>query len=59
MRLPILSSWRPVDEPRPAPSAAGDFPTPREVLGEVGLLLAIHLAAAFAVAATLRWFGIA
>jgi hypothetical protein len=29
------------------------------VLGEVGLLLAIHLAAAFAVAATLRWFGIA
>ena len=34
-------------------------PTPGEVLTEIGLLLAIHLALAFAVAVTLRLFGIA
>jgi hypothetical protein len=39
--------------------AVGAFPAPREVLGEIGLLLAIHLAAAFAVVMALRLFGIA
>ncbi len=59
MRLPIPSSWRRADEVRPAPSPAGDFPVPREVLGEIGFLLAVHLAVALAVAAALQWFGIA
>jgi hypothetical protein len=56
---PIRSFWRPAETRRGAPSAAGDYPTPHEVLGEIGLVLAIHLAAAFAIAATLRWLGIA
>jgi hypothetical protein len=58
MRLPIRTLWRSVDTDR-APSAAGDYPTPGEVLTEIGVLLAIHLAAAIAVAVTLRLFGIA
>jgi hypothetical protein len=37
---------------------AGDFPAPGEVLAEIGLLLAIHLAVALAVVLTLRAFGI-
>ena len=37
---------------------ASDLPTPSEVLGEIGLLLAIHLAVALAVALTLPAFGI-
>jgi hypothetical protein len=37
---------------------ASDFPTPSEVLTEIGLLLAIHLAVALAVALTLPAFGI-
>jgi hypothetical protein len=40
-----------------APVASG-FPTPSEVLTEIGLLLAIHLAVALAVILTLRAFGI-
>ena len=58
MRLPIRTAWRSVDTDR-APSAAGGYPTPGEVLAEIGMLLAIHLAAAIAVTVTLRLFGIA
>ena len=35
------------------------FPQPGEVLGEIGLILAVHLAVAVAVTLTLRAFGIA
>ena len=35
-----------------------DFPAPGEVLAEIGLLLAIHLAVALAILLTLRAFGI-
>ncbi|MBL6614620.1 MAG: hypothetical protein ISP49_13865 [Reyranella sp.] len=56
---PIRTFWRSANNRQGAPTAAGEYPTPHEVLGEIGLLLAIHLAAAFAIAATLRWFGIA
>lgn len=59
MRLPIPTQWRSVDVDHRAPSAAGAYPTPGEVLIEIGMLLTIHLAAAFAVAVTLRLFGIA
>jgi hypothetical protein len=59
MRLPIRTPWRSVDADHRAPSAAGEYPTPGEVLTEIALLLTIHLAAAFAVAVTLRLFGIA
>jgi hypothetical protein len=37
---------------------AHGFPAPGEVVAEVGLLLAIHLAVALAVILTLRAFGI-
>jgi hypothetical protein len=40
------------------PAAAG-YPIPGEVLTEIGMLLTIQLAAAFAVVVTLRLFGIA
>lgn len=56
---PIRTYWHPAETRLGAPSGAGDHPTPHEVLGEIGLLFAIHLATAFAIAATLRWFGIA
>ena len=61
---PAIRPWSP--EERATPVAAGDerphvdgTPTPGEVLTEAGLLLAIHLAVAFAVALTLRLCGIA
>ena len=59
MRSPVRTLWRSVDTDHRAPSAAGDYPTPGEVLAEIGMLLAIHLAAAIAVTVTLRLFGIA
>ena len=59
MKLPIRTLLRSVDTDHRAPSAAGDCPTPGEVLTEIGVLLAIHLAAAIAVAVTLRLLGIA
>jgi hypothetical protein len=37
---------------------AGDVPTPAEVLGEIGFILALHLAAAAAVTLTLLAFGV-
>jgi len=61
---PVSRLW-PSSE-RPAPQAIGDdrrrgddTPTPGELLTEAGLLLAIHLAVAFAVVLTLRVCGIA
>ena len=36
----------------------GDVPTPAEVLGEIGFILALHLAAAAAVTLTLHAFGL-
>jgi hypothetical protein len=59
MRLPIRAFWRSADIGRQAPSAAGGHPTPGDMLTEIGLLLTIHLAVAFAIALALRWFGIA
>lgn len=59
MRLPTRTLWRSADIDRRAPSATGGCPTPGEVLTEIGLLLTIHLAVAFAIALALRWFGIA
>jgi hypothetical protein len=39
--------------------AVGNHPSPGEVLAEIGLLLAIHLAVAFAIVVTLGVSGIA
>jgi hypothetical protein len=58
MRLPIRTLSRSVDTDR-APSAAGDCPTSGEVLTEIGVLLAIHLAVAIVITVTLRLFGVA
>jgi hypothetical protein len=61
---PVFRSWS-SDERATHDVADGDrrppagAPTPGEVLTEAGLLLAIHLAVAFAVALTLRLCGIA
>ena len=61
---PAVPPWS--SDEHAAPVGAGgerpqddDTPTPGEVLAEAGLLLAIHLAVAFAVALTLRLCGIA
>jgi hypothetical protein len=61
---PALRLWS--SDERVTPVVTGDdrprgdsTPTPGEVLTEAGLLLAIHLAVAFAVALTLRLCGIA
>jgi hypothetical protein len=51
--------WRSAEAHDEAPPVAGDYPRPGEVLTEIGLLLAIHLAVAFAVALTLRLLAIA
>jgi hypothetical protein len=37
---------------------AGDVPTSGQVLGEIGFILALHLAAAAAVTLMLRAFGV-
>jgi hypothetical protein len=58
MRSPIRILSRSVDTDHRAPSAAGAYPRPGEVLTEIGLLLAIHLVVALAVTETLRLFGI-
>jgi hypothetical protein len=39
-------------------SVAGDTPAPGEVLLEIGLMLAIHLAIALAIILTLQAFGL-
>jgi hypothetical protein len=39
-------------------SPVADFPAPGEVLLEIGLMLAIHLAIALAIIVTLQAFGI-
>lgn len=59
MRLPTRALWRSADIDRRAPSATGGYPAPGEVLTEIGLLLTVHLAVAFAIALALRWFGLA
>jgi hypothetical protein len=62
MRSARRSFWRPDDRAAPRMvghrSHAGDAPAPGEVLIEVGLILAAHLAVAIAVTLTLRAFGI-
>ena len=58
MRVPFRSSWRSTDAHHQVQAVADDFPTPGNVLTEVGLLLAIHLGVAVAVAMTVRWFGV-
>jgi hypothetical protein len=62
MRSVRRSFWRPDDHAAPRVAdhrlLADDAPTPGEVLVEVGLILAAHLAVAIAVTLTLRAFGI-
>ncbi len=41
------------------PAGTPDFPMPGEVLGEIGLILAVHLSVALAVTLVLQAFGIA
>ena len=59
MKVYLRSLWRSIEADRTQQRVAGDYPSPGEVLTEIGLLLAIHLAVAFAVALTLRLYGIA
>ena len=59
MRVPTRTPLRPAESLDRVPSVTSDQPTPGEVLTEIGILLAIHLAVAMAVALTLRAFGIA
>jgi hypothetical protein len=59
MRVSVRFLSRSANAEHRAPPAVGAFPTPREVLDEIGLLLAIHLSAAFGVVMALRLFGIA
>jgi hypothetical protein len=64
MKLSLRYFWRSAvratraTAPRHEPPVASDLPAPGEVLTEIGLLLAIHLAVALAVILTLRAFGI-
>jgi hypothetical protein len=62
MRSARRTFWRPDDRAAPRmvrqQSVAADAPSPGEVLVEVGLILAAHLAVAIAVTLTLRAFGI-
>lgn len=58
MRVSIRSPWRSTESSDRAPSVPGEFPTPPEVLTEIGLLLAVHLGLAVAVVLALRLFGI-
>jgi hypothetical protein len=55
---PRRASARQRSFPADSRTTAG-YPQPGEVLGEVGLILAVHLAVAVAVTLTLRAFGIA
>lgn len=59
VRFPSHTADAGPDTSHGAPSAVGGFPAPREVLGEIGLVLASHLAAAFGITVILRLFGIA
>jgi hypothetical protein len=59
MRVPFRTQFCATAAPDRVPVGAGDYPTPGELLTEIGVLLAIHLAVAIAVAVTLRFFGIA
>jgi hypothetical protein len=59
MRVSVRFPSRAADAGHQAPSAGGSLPTPREVLGEIGLALAIHLAVAFGIAVLLGSLGIA
>jgi hypothetical protein len=59
----LHSSRQPAAAPHRATCAseaqpASEFPQPGEVLGEIGLLLAVHLAVALAVALVLPPYGI-
>jgi hypothetical protein len=57
MKSAFRSVRRPQQGAHPQP-LAGDVPAPGEVLGEIGLILALHLAAAAAVTLTLLAFGV-
>lgn len=59
MRLPLRILPRSLDADHRAFATAGDGPTSGEILAEIGVLLTIHLAVAFAATVTLRLFGIA
>jgi hypothetical protein len=57
MKSAFRSVRRPQQGAHPRP-LVGDVPAPGEVLGEIGLILALHLAAAAAVTLTLLAFGV-
>jgi hypothetical protein len=59
MRQPIRTLWRPADIHRQALPVGESWPSLGEVLGEAGLMLAAHLAAALVVVLILRWCAIA
>ena len=42
-----------------APVAGAEVPQARDVLGEIGLILAVHMAGALAISLILQAFGIA
>ena len=48
----------PLDAHRDDPPSVAQFPRPGEVLNEIGLILAIHLALALAVTVSLQAIGI-
>jgi hypothetical protein len=64
MKLSLRYFWRSAVRatratvPCHEPPVASDLPAPGEVLTEIGLLLAIHLAMALAITLTLPAFGI-
>jgi len=57
MRSAFRHVWR-TALPLRRPGTAGEFPTAGEVVSEIGVILAIHLAVAFAIGVTLRALGI-
>lgn len=58
MKVPPRLLEQSLDAGLRAPAEPGKLPAAGEVLGEIGLLLAVHLAVALAVALALRACGI-
>jgi hypothetical protein len=58
MKVPPRLLEQPLDAGLRAPAAPGKLPTAGDVLGEIGMLLAAHLAVALIVGLVLRAGGI-
>jgi hypothetical protein len=58
MRSALRHAWRAARPFGRRPDAAGEYPGAGEVVTEIGLVLAIHLAVAFAIGLSLRAVGI-